>query len=351
MSRVSANVRSWAPFCVVGSIAALVLASCGTAAVAPLPIVSGVPSTSISVPITSVGCTTTTCVALGTSTTDVTPMSVGESRGASGGWKPIETPAITSTVTIQDSSCWNDACLFVGQDANGDIAWRFDASSDAVTPVSTPASGSAMQAVSCYASLSCAAIDDATGSGPRFETTVDGGDTWTTPAALTQTGDNILSLACTSSLDCIVVTASTNGHVAIYATLDGGATWTLRTSKTSSTWTTLTSLNCRKLICVGLAQLQSGWHVVRTTTLGRTWSVKSAFGVAATTTPTLACADLTHCALGGTKDGSTPWLATYNAGTLTTQRLKYIPSPILQLACGPKVCAGIGVTTLLTLRS
>jgi hypothetical protein len=79
--------------------------------------------------------------------------------------------------------------------------------------------------------------------------------------------------------------------------------------------------------------------------------VKSGFKVAANSTPTLACADLTHCALGGTKDGSTPWLATYNAGALTTQRLKYIPSPILQLACGPRVCAGIGVTTLLTLRS
>jgi hypothetical protein len=208
-----------------------------------------------------------------------------------------------------------------------------------------------MQAVSCYSSLSCAAIDDATASGPRFETTVDGGDTWTAPAALTQTGDNILSFACTSSLDCIVVTASSNNDIAIYVTLDGGATWTLRTSKTAATWATLTSLNCRKLICVGLAQLQSGWHVVRTATFGRTWSVKSGFKVAANSTPTLACADLTHCALGGTKDGSTPWLATYNAGALTTQRLKYIPSPILQLACGPRVCAGIGVTTLLTLRS
>ena len=351
MSRVSANVRSWARLLIAGPIAALVLASCGTAPVVPTPLVSGVPSTSISVPLTSVGCTATSCVAIGTSTTDVTPTTVGESRGASGGWRAIDTPSIANTVTIEGSSCWSDACLFVGQDTSGDVAWRFDSSTNAVTAVTAPAGGTALQAVSCYASLSCAAIDSATGSAPRFETTMDGGDSWTTPAALTEPDDTVRSLACTSSLDCIVAMASTNDSVNLYVTLDGGTTWTPRTPSISAGWETLTSLTCRKLVCVGVAEEQSGWHVVRTSTFGRTWSVKTAFSVAANTTPTFACSDLTHCAVGGTKDGSTPWLSTYNAGDLVKQRLKYIPSPILQLACGPKVCAGIGVTTLLTLRS
>jgi hypothetical protein len=351
MSRVSANVRSWASVGVVGAAAALVLASCGTPATAPLPLVSGVPSTSISVPLTSVGCTTNTCVALGTSTTDTTPTSVGEVRAMSGGWKVVATPTITSTVTLQGSSCWSDTCLFVGQDAGGDVVWSYDASTDSVTPVNTPSGGIAVDAVNCYAPLSCAAIDNATGSGPRFETTSDGGDTWSAPVALPQTGDNVRALACGSSLDCIVAMSSSNDFIDIYTTLDGGATWTPRTAAITAGWETLTSLTCRNLVCVGLAQEQSGWHIVRTATLGRTWSLKSAFAVAVNTAPTFACATLTSCAIGGTKDGSTPWLATYDDGALTTQKLKYIPTPILQLACGPKICAGIGVTTLLTLRA
>jgi hypothetical protein len=351
MSRGSTNVRSWVRVSVAGAVAALVLASCGTAAVTPLPLVSGVPALSISIPLTSVGCTTTTCVAVGTSTTDVAPMAVGEARGVSGGWKSIDTPTLASTVTIQGASCWTDTCLFVGQDANGDVIWRFDASTAALSVAATPTSGISVDAVSCFAALSCATIDEATGSGPRFETTSVGGSSWSTPAALPQTGDNVRSLACGSSLVCIVAMASSSNAVNIYTTLDGGVTWTPRTSSRISAWETLTSLTCRKLVCVGLAEEQSGWHIVRTATLGRSWSAKSAFSVAANTTPTLACATLTNCAIGGTKDGSTPWLASYNNGVLTTPKLKYIPSPILQLACGHKVCAGIGVTTLLTLRS
>jgi hypothetical protein len=278
-------------------------------------------------------------------------MAVGEARGVSGGWKVIHTPTLTSTVTIQGASCWTDTCLFVGQDSDGDVIWRYDTPTDALSAATAPTGGISVDAVSCFGPLSCATIDEAKGSGPRFETTSDGGDTWSTPVALPQTGDNVRSLACGSSLVCIVAMASSSDAVDIYTTLDGGTTWTPRTSSRTSAWETLTSLTCRKLVCVGLAEEQSGWHIVRTATLGRSWSVKSAFSVGANTSPTLACDTLTSCVIGGTKDGSTPWLATYNNGVLKTQKLKYIPSPILQLACGHKVCAGIGVTTLLTLRS
>ena len=351
MSRVAANVRSWARAAVASAVAALVLAACGTAAVAPIPLVSGVPSISISVPLTSVGCTTNTCVAIGTSTIDVAPTSVGELRGPSGGWRVIDTPVVTSTVNMQGSSCWSDSCMFVGQDSSGDVIWRFEASTGLVSSVIPPTGGTGVDAVSCYASLSCATIDDVTGSGPRFETTSNGGDTWSTPVSLQQPDATVRSLACGSPLDCIVATSTSNDFIDIYATLDGGSTWTQRTTSVTAGWETLTSLTCRKLVCVGLAEQPSGWHIVRSATLGRTWSVKSAFSVAVNTAPTFACAALTRCTIGGTKDGSTPWLATYNDRALKTQKLKYVPSPILQLACGSKVCAGIGVTTLLTLRS
>jgi hypothetical protein len=31
-------------------------------------------------------------------------------------------------------------------------------------------------------------------------------------------------------------------------------------------------------------------------------------------------------------------------------KLKYVPSPITDVACGTKICAAIGVTTVLTLQ-
>ncbi len=348
MSRASNHARSWASVAV--ALAALVLSSCGAPAVAPLPLVSGVPSISITVPLTSIGCTKSRCVALGTSNMDVAASAVGESRAVRGGWTTLTTPVPTSTVTLQGTSCWAQTCLFVGQDATGDVVWRYDGSTNELSAVSTPVRGTAEQAVSCYAILSCATIDDATGVGNRFETTSDGGVTWSTPVTMPQPADAIRSLACGSPLDCIVAMTSSNDFIDIYVTFDGGNTWTQRTSSTTAGWETLTSLTCRELVCLGVAHEQSGWHIVRTKTLGRTWSVKSAFTIAVNTSPILACSTLTHCALGGTKDGSSPWLASYDDGVLTSRKTTYVPSPILQLACGPKVCAGIGVTTLLSLR-
>jgi hypothetical protein len=47
---------------------------------------------------------------------------------------------------------------------------------------------------------------------------------------------------------------------------------------------------------------------------------------------------------------SSPWLATVTSGSVTSVKLKYVPTQIADVACGSKICAAIGVTTVLALR-
>jgi hypothetical protein len=47
---------------------------------------------------------------------------------------------------------------------------------------------------------------------------------------------------------------------------------------------------------------------------------------------------------------SAPWLATLTSGSLKVAKLTYVPTPIADVACGSKICAAIGVTTVMTLR-
>jgi hypothetical protein len=47
---------------------------------------------------------------------------------------------------------------------------------------------------------------------------------------------------------------------------------------------------------------------------------------------------------------SSPLLATVTSGVVQVAKLKYVPSPISDIACGSEICAAIGVTTVMTLR-
>jgi len=78
----------------------------------------GVPSISISVALTSVGCTTNSCVAIGASTIDDSPMSVGELRGVSGAGKALQRHR-HQRGQLSRFIGWADTCMFVGQDALG----------------------------------------------------------------------------------------------------------------------------------------------------------------------------------------------------------------------------------------
>jgi len=142
--------------------------------------------------------------------------------------------------------------------------------------------------------------------------------------------------------------SSSNG-IALYVTDDAGATWSVRTGFSTITWSVLSSLNCAGKKCLGLAKLSSGWRIVRTDNFGRSWTkVESLHG----SIVTLACATFDRCVVGGTKNflSSSPWLATVIPGSVTPVKLTYVPSPISDVACGSRICAAIGVTTVMALR-
>jgi len=350
MIRVPAHVGSLVRIAALGSVAGLVLASCVTTTVTVTTRVTGLPAISISVPLSNIACTTSnTCVALGTSYLNVSPTSVGEYRTAKGHWTTLEVPVADSSTFIQSSSCWNDGCLFVGSQSSGDLVWNYGAGDATIESEPGPTGASGIEAVSCYASMSCAIIDTSK-SGPRFLTTIDGGATWSPPVTVdVPVHEAATSLACISESVCIAGFQNSSHAIAVYVTDDGGTTWAPRNGASTVTWSILTSLKCTGQKCVGLAELSSGWRIVRTNDFGKKWSkVASLRG----SNLTLACTSLERCVVGGMTNfqSSLPLLATVTSGSVKVAKLKYVPSPISDVACGSRICAAIGVTTLMTLQ-
>jgi photosystem II stability/assembly factor-like uncharacterized protein len=332
------------------SVAGVVLASCATTTPAIKPHVTGLPAISISVPLSTVACTRdNSCVAIGTSNLDVSPTSVGEYRSASGRWTALTVPGADTSTFIQSSSCWNSGCLFVGSQSGGDLVWRYEAATESVAVERGPSGATGVDAVSCYAAMTCAILDT-TKSAKRYLTTDDGGATWSSPVTLgVLSSDTVTSLACASPLTCMASFESSSNGIDVYVTTDGGQTWIPRADTSTVTWAALTSLDCAARTCVGLAKLSFGWRVERTDNLGKSWKK-----VAPVRGPivTLACTTLDRCVVGGTKNfqTSTPYLATVASSVVTPVTLKYVPSPISDVACGSTICAAIGVTTVMTLR-
>jgi len=351
MVRVPAYVRSLVRIAAVCTVASVVLASCATTkAVKVITRVTGLPAISISVPLSIVACTTNnSCVTLGTSNLDVSPTSVGEYRTANGRWTAITVPSADASTYVQAASCWNNGCLFVGSQSNGDLVWRYDATSQSFSTEVGPTGASGIEVVSCYASMTCAVLDHAK-SGPRFLTTDDGGATWSAPVSFgVPPQDTVTSLSCPSTLDCIASFLNVANGIEVYVTSDGGATWNPRTGFSTVTWSAFTSLNCIGKKCLGLANLHTGWRIERTDNFGRSWKKVASLP---SSILDLACTSLERCVVGGMTSSlaSTPWLATVISGTVKTAKLTYVPSPIADVACGSKVCAAIGVTTVMTLR-
>ena len=348
MIRVPAHVRSPVRIAAMCSVAGLVLASCATATVTVAPHVSGLPAVSISVPLSSVACTTNnSCVAIGTSNLDVSPTSVGEYRSANGRWTALAVPSANTSTYIASSSCWSDGCLFVGSKSNADLVWRYNASSNSIIVATAPTGASGIEAVSCYRVLSCAILDSAQ-SNQRFFVTDDGGATWSPVGDMgVPLQDSVTSLACPSNLECIASFLNASNGIVVDVTTDGGTTWTTRTGLSTVTWAALTSLNCVGSKCVGLAKLSTGWRIVRTNNFAKTWSKVASLR---TSILTLACTSLKRCVVGGMKGSSSPWLATVTSGSVTSVNLRYVPTQIADVACGSKICVAIGVTTVMALR-
>ncbi len=325
-------------------VAGLTLAGCGTAISGTH--VLGSPSRSISVPLRVVACTAAnSCVAVGTSGSDVGPSSVGEFRRPNGTWVPLNVPAALSSV-LGSAACWANACLVGGTQPAGDLLWTYDASTKSISPAPTPRGGLGISALSCYSDQSCAAVDSTGIVGDsRLSFTSDGGATWTSPLPMKwSANDSITSLSCSDALDCLAAATGLDGRALVEVTHDGGGSWAARTL--SADWNSLSSLTCVGLRCVGLASSANGSSVERTQSFGRGWS---AIPLNARTNA-LACTSFTLCVLVGQTNAQAPWLATLHHRAVTVASLRYVPSPLTSVACGTKVCAAIAVSTVLALR-
>src|SRR5665647_3932476 len=123
MTRVPLSVpRSWRVV-VVAVAAALALAGCGSAPSATATPVVGIPSLSIVVPLSTVGCTSSnSCLALGGNGSDVAPSATGQVRHANGAWSALSLPSVQSG-TVATTSCWSTGCLIGGAQSSGNLLW------------------------------------------------------------------------------------------------------------------------------------------------------------------------------------------------------------------------------------
>ncbi len=353
MSPRSARVRHTWRALVVLCGSALVLAGCNstTSAVAR---VTGVPSISISVPLHKVSCTSSnSCIALGTTGSELVPTSVGEYRQSSGAWSSLNVPSAPSSL-ITSTSCWKTGCLIGGIQPSGTLLWAYNASSQSVSVQGQPAPSEGVRALDCFATSSCAAIVNVTSTNGSANTsaslsaisfTSDGGVTWSTPTPLAWTlAETVKDVSCSEALTCMVSAVSGAGTLDVEVTHDAGVTWTART--TPSTWLGLGSLHCTGTSCVGLADTTTTSLVVRTSTFGRLWRT-IALPVKANA---LACTTRKSCVVVGENTSGGAWLATLSGSSYVVHPLRYVPSPLVDVACGSATCAAIGVSTLLTLR-
>lgn len=342
MKRVASRLRTPWRVGTLGLLTSVALAGCTTATAQPT--VRGYPSSSISVPLHVVACTTTdTCVALGTSGADAAPSSVGEVRRANGTWTALYVPPALSSL-LSSAACWSSGCLIGGTQPTGDLLWNFDAPHRSVVAASAPSGGLGISALSCFAPFACGAID-ASGAGARLSFTSDGGATWSLARAMAWTSNESPSaLACSDALNCLASASGRGGSALLDVTHDGGATWTPLASANS--WRSLSELSCRGLDCVGLASTSSGSALVRTTSFGQTWRVEPLDH----TTNALACTRHARCALVGQLSDHGAWLAVLHARKLKPLVTRYIPAPLTSVACGTTVCAAINASTVVSLR-
>lgn len=343
MSKGLGHVRVQARLVALLAVGALVLASCGTAAVVAEAHLDGTPAISFSVPLSEISCTLNdVCVAAGTATDGAGPTSVAEFASPKGHWFNITLPPTTPTL-LTSVACSGAQCLLGGSRPGRDLLFMFDTHGDTLTSATPPPGGIGVSSLTCSA-VTCAMIDTSTTGEPRFAMSADDGTTWTTPVPLAWAKrDATTAFTCASATNCAVGVLSVSHEFSLYVTTDAGATWS--ESTTPSSWTTLTSLSCAANRCVGLARTDSSSLLVRSKTFTRTWTSAALAQPASA----LACFTFKRCVVVGQRSNSDAWLATIDEKSSSNVDLRYVPSPLLNVACGTKVCAAIGVTTLVSI--
>lgn len=322
--------------------AGLVLSACGTSSPHAANVIDGVPATSISVGLSEVACTTSSvCVAAGTSSLGVGPVATAQFMTSSGHWHPLATPT-TSTPRLNAAACTASSCLLAGSLGRTDLIWRFDAATHQLSPASTPAGGIGVKALTCDGVVNCALIDDGANGVPRFSFSADAGATWSSPLPMTwAAGLNVTSLQCGAVFHCLATVATTS-HALLQGTNDGGLNW-YPLGGASTSWTTLQLSWCHHKSCVALATGTTD-AIVRTYDDGVTWTSHALNA----RVNSLACTSTRHCVAVGATSGGSAWLARVTGSSVSSVGLKYVPTPLVAVACGTTRCGAIGVTTLVS---
>lgn len=322
---------------------ALALSACGSAPAAAPPI-TGVPSASIEVPLSGVGCTTSgPCVAVGASNRVAGLTTVAEDRGSRGPWHALTAPSAPSA-RVEAISCAATICLVGGAQPAGTFLWRYDATTHTISPLSAPAGAQDVRALSCSSDVACALVDSASVVGAaRLAFTSDAGATWTTPVAMPWTANaTVTALAC-SSTSCLVA-ASTPSSVLLESTSDAGATWSALAAP--SAWRSLSDLTCWSTHCAGLAN-GGGARLVRSRDFGTTWTTLAL----PASTRAIACSNLTRCVVAGETSSGAGSLARVHGRLVHALTLAYVPEPLIDVACASRACAAIGASTLVALSN
>lgn len=341
-SAVSRARRGWS-FVLVLGVGALVLASCGT----PTPKtastlhLSGTPALSFATPLTSVACTRNdVCVAIGSSATGSGPTSVVEFATPHGHWFNVTLPS-SSSILLTSVSCTGSQCLLVGSSPGSDVLWLFDSHTHALSILVPPTGGIGASAVTCN-QVVCGLIDTGTNGVPRFLTSTDAGSTWSNSDPLHFAKSDVISdFTCATPSSCALGLVTLSHQFSLYVTSDAGASWQYQS--VPSPWTTMTSLSCNGEKCDALASTASNSLLVDSKNFATTWTTtKLAYSASAA-----ACPQLRQCVVVGQQTDNAR-LTTMQRSTSSKVKLKYVPSPLLDVACGAKVCAAIAITTLLS---
>jgi hypothetical protein len=346
MSRVTASPRKTWIGAAFFTVASLALAACGsTTAVIVPPHINGTPSVSIDVALQKVACTTAgTCIAVGADDSLVAPSAIGEVAHANATWSPITLPS-TLSQSVTAISCWSSQCLIGGALPSSDSLWDYSPSNQSVSVATAPDGGRGVSALDCFAKAACAMVDNTGITGASRLSFTSDGSTWSTPLVMAWTaGDAVTALSCSDDMNCTVAATNSRSRVLLEVTHDGGATWVVR--PVPSTWTTLTSLDCSALDCVALAGTTSSPLLIRTGTNFRLFRSITL----ADTANAIACARISRCVLAGQTPTQGPWLATLKGLKMRTLALKYVPTGLLDVACGVKTCAAIGASTVLSFK-
>jgi len=316
----------------------MLLAGCTTTPSTPPPNGTGSPALNASVTLSVVACEAKgLCVAAGSNpTTSTAAAAVEVSRGGSGAWSAVATPAITGT-TFDAASCWGAGCLLAGNDPSGVVVLLVNPANKVSSPTASHPAGSGMTALSCVGPGRCLGLVSTTVDTAVFETS-DSGQSWHQISSLPTQLSSGTALSCPTAAVCVAVGTSPHG-AAVARSTDGGRHWVL--GARPGGLQVLTSVACGPTLhCYATARITTGAdELLRSTNGGASW-VNAPTGVAMP--DAVACSSAVTCLVGGGSSvGEISTVQPPPKGE-TPLTLAFVPDPVVGIACATSSrCAAV----------